>query len=250
MKLIKKDKEKIVVAVEVNESLANAIRRSVYEIPVLAIDEVEFHKNDSVLYDEVLAHRLALIPLLNVKVMKLREECSCKGKGCSACGLDLKLVAKGPCTVFAKDLKGKAKPAYPDMPIVELAEGQEIELVARARLGKGIEHAKFSPGFLYYRNVPEIEIKDCDITKCEECAVVCPNDVLKVEKNKITVSDKYACDMCELCVETCRKKGENPISIKSGNEILFFIESWGQIDAKDVFIKAADALKKNLKAVK
>ena len=42
IKIISKNKEKIVFETDIGESLANAIRRSVLEIPVLAIDEVEF----------------------------------------------------------------------------------------------------------------------------------------------------------------------------------------------------------------
>lgn len=44
MKILTKSNEKISFVEEVDESLANAIRRSVLEIPVLAIDEVEFFK--------------------------------------------------------------------------------------------------------------------------------------------------------------------------------------------------------------
>ena len=74
-------------------SLVNALRRIIVEnVPVLAIDRVDFSKNDSVLYDEILAHRLGLIPLkTNIKTFKLKEECSCKGKGCNSCTVKLKL---------------------------------------------------------------------------------------------------------------------------------------------------------------
>ncbi len=48
--------------------LANALRRSVDEIPVLAINEVDIYKNDSALYDEIIAHRLGLIVLKNQKL--------------------------------------------------------------------------------------------------------------------------------------------------------------------------------------
>ena len=120
MKILEKTDEKIVFIEEIDESLANAIRRSALEIPILSIDEIEFRKNDSVLYDEVMGLRLGLIPLENPKAMVLPEKCSCKGKGCSKCEIQLKLQAKGPKTVYAKELKGKAGIVYPDMPIVKL----------------------------------------------------------------------------------------------------------------------------------
>jgi len=55
MELILKTQEKLVLRVEENEPLLNALRRSVAEIPTLAINEVEIFKNDSALYDEVIS---------------------------------------------------------------------------------------------------------------------------------------------------------------------------------------------------
>ena len=60
MEIIQKTAEKLILRMPANESLANAIRRSVSEVPTLAIEEVEIFKNDSALYDEMLAHRLGL----------------------------------------------------------------------------------------------------------------------------------------------------------------------------------------------
>ena len=247
MKIIEKNKEKVVFVEEVNESLANAIRRSVNEIPILAIDEVEFSKNDSVLYDEIIAHRLGLIPLKNEN-LELREDCTCKRKGCAKCSISLKLSAKGPKTVYSSDLKGKAKPVYEKMPIVILSEDQELEFSATARLGKAVEHTKFSPGIFYYRNVAEIEVsKDCN--SCKKCIEACPHKILSVDK-KPELKDIYKCDLCEACVEVCKKEGKNAITINPGKELIFFIESFGQIDADDIFIEAVSALKNNLKQVK
>ncbi len=96
IKIISKNEEKVSFVTDMSETLANAIRRSVLEIPILAIDEVEFFKNDSALYDEILAHRLGLIPLVTEKTFTEREKCSCKGKGCSKCSVDLKIKIKGP----------------------------------------------------------------------------------------------------------------------------------------------------------
>ena len=252
IKKITKDKEKVVFETDMSDSLANAIRRSVLEIPTLAIDEVEFFKNDSALFDEVIAHRLGLIPLETGKTFTEREKCSCKGKGCAKCSVDLKIKIKGPCTAYSKDLKGKGKVAHQEMPIVILGKEQELELVARAKLGKGTEHAKYSPGLVYYRNLAKIEINsDCNVEVCKKCVEACPQKILKLEKNKIQVKDVYKCDLCEACVEECKKQGEgkNAIKISKSENLIFFIESWGQIEAKEIFDKAVSALNNNLKDV-
>ena len=249
MKILNKNDEKISFVEEFDISLANAIRRSSLEIPILAIDEVEFHKNDSVLYDEVLALRLALVPLATPKNMVLKENCSCKGKGCSKCSVQLKLQVKGPGIVYTKELKGKVKAVNEEIPLTELREGQELELIAKAKLGKGINHTKFSPGLVYYRNSAELEV-DGDCKDCEVCVQACPQKVLKLEKGKLELTDKYKCDLCEACVEACKKEGKNKIKIKPGKEIVFFIESCGQIKAQEILERSIRALKDNLKQVK
>ena len=245
MKIITKTNEKLVFAEEIDESLANAIRRSVLEVPVLAIDEVEFHKNDSVLYDEVLALRLGLVPLKMEKDLELAEDCKCKGKGCSSCMIELKLVAKGPGWVYARDLKGKAEVVYPDMPLTVLKDEQELELIATARLGKGKQHTKYTPVLVYYRNAAEFE---ANVKNCEKYPGICPQKVLKCEKGKLELTDKYKCDLCEACVEEAKKNKEE-IKITPGKEVVMFIESFGQLPAKDIFEEAVKALKNNLKQV-
>ncbi len=245
IKIISKDKEKISFITDMSENLANAIRRTALEIPILAIDEVEFFKNDSALYDEIIAHRLGLVPLVTEKTFTEREKCSCKGKGCSKCSVDLKIKAKGEGTVYSKSLKGKAKPVYDKIPIVILNERQELELVARARLGRGIKHSKFSPGLVYYRNLAKIEVKDCD--DCKKCVEACPQKILKIEKGKGKAEDIYKCDLCEACVEACKTHGKNAIKISKDEDLVFFIESWQQIKAGDIFAKAIAKLNENLK---
>lgn len=246
IKLISKEKNKISFVSDMSETLANAIRRSSQEIPILAIDEVEFFKNDSALYDEIIAHRLGLIPLITEKTFTEREKCSCKGKGCIKCSVDLKIKIEGPCTVYSKDLKGKAEVVYEKIPITILDKDQELELVARARLGKGINHSKFSPGLVYYRNLAKIAVeKDCD--ECLKCVEACPQKILFMKGKKADIKDIYKCDLCEACVEACKQHGKNCIKVEKDNEIIFFIESWGQIEAKEIFIKSIEKINENLK---
>src|SRR3990167_7411824 len=74
---------------------ANTLRRlMIDEVPTMAIEEVEFSKNNSILYDEIVAHRLGLIPLkTDMKSYNLPEKCKCKGEGCARCQLKLTLKA-------------------------------------------------------------------------------------------------------------------------------------------------------------
>ena len=210
---------------DTNYSLANAIRRSVDEIPVLAIDEVEFYRNDSALYDEFLAHRLGLIPLKTESKMGAKTS------------VHLKLKKTGPGIVHAKDLVGGAKVIYGDIPITLLERGQEIEILATAKLGLGIEHAKHTPGLCHYRHILEVRSKNKDVEKLVENA----KGVIKAEKK----GDKWLCDLPEAIVDEIIKLDKD--AVKESDEILFFVESFGQLDAKDIIIKSIDALSSNLK---
>ena len=72
----------------VDRTYENSIRRlAINAVPIMAIDDVVIHDNSSVLYDEIIAHRLGLIPLItDLEGYVIPEECSCKTNlGCSKC---------------------------------------------------------------------------------------------------------------------------------------------------------------------
>ncbi|MEM4703401.1 MAG: DNA-directed RNA polymerase subunit D [Candidatus Pacearchaeota archaeon] len=243
---IKETKEKVSFIVKgINFSFANAIRRSVSEIPVLAIDTVEFSKNDSALYDEILAHRLGLVPLKAPKLFASREECSCNGKGCLKCTASLKLKVKGPKTVYSGDLKSKSvEPVFKEMPLVVLEKDQELELSAEAILGKAKEHAKFSPGLLWFNALPEVTIRGCD--GCAKCLEVCPRKGITMKDRSIII-DPFKCDMCGACTDLC-KELKDAITIRPSQEdFVFYVESFGQMTAKEIFLAALEVLNDNLK---
>jgi len=231
MDIINQKNNQITFSAEIGESLANAIRRYVDEIPIMAIDEVEISMNDSPLYDETIAHRMGLIPL------KMEKKASGKDE-------ELKLVAKKEGTVYSEELDGKIKPVYGNIPITVLKKGQELEILATARTGKGNEHVKFSPGLMFYRNLMKIKIdKDCP----KEILNACPKEILRSEGGKVSVIDENKCDMCEECIEMCRKVGKNSIELTPTNELIITVESFGQIDEKDIFKRAIELLKEDLK---
>ncbi|GAH30229.1 unnamed protein product [marine sediment metagenome] len=90
--VLKKSEHKIVFVIEgISIEMINSIRRIILtEIPVMAIDEIIILKNDSPLYDEIISHRLGLIPLkTDLDAYKLPHECDCLGYGCPLCQVSL-----------------------------------------------------------------------------------------------------------------------------------------------------------------
>ncbi|MHB1908865.1 MAG: DNA-directed RNA polymerase subunit D [Nitrososphaerales archaeon] len=138
----------------VDRAYANAIRRvAISQVPTMAIDDVVILENSSVMFDELVAHRLGLIPLkTDLDRFNLPDQCDCKSAlGCPKCRVLLVLDAEASDrvrTVSSGDLISEdpeSKPVSDNIPIVKLAPGQKIKLEAYARLGKGSEHAKWQP---------------------------------------------------------------------------------------------------------
>jgi DNA-directed RNA polymerase subunit D len=250
VKIIENKENKLLFLVEkFPTAYVNTLRRMIIEeVPTMAIEDVEFFANDSVLYDEMIAHRLGLIPLTtDLKTYNLPEECSCKGAGCAKCQVKLTLKVKGPKTVYASDLKTtdpKIKPVYPGMIIVKLLEGQELELEATAQIGKGKEHMKWAPGHAYYVNVADIKINNEKIKNPKSCAERCPKKIFKVQNNKLVVDEEKIlyCILCRACEEECEA---NSIKVEEKeDEFVFLLESWGQLPAKKIIETATEELNK------
>ncbi len=252
-RLLEQDKEKNKVSfVLINSTppFANIIRRTIIEeVPVMAIEDVEFRKNNSILYDEIIAHRLGLLSLTtDLKSYNLPSECKCKGKGCARCQLKLTLKAKGPGMIYASGIHTRdaaIKPVYPKTPIVKLLKGQNLELEATAVLGQGREHVKWSPAHVYYKNKPiiEIDLKKCD--GCGKCVEQCPTKTIEIKQNKATVSKDHLmeCHLCNACIDSCSKEA---ITLKPSNDFIFYLESWGQLDCKKILLEASRILDKKL----
>lgn len=229
MENIIKTEGKCVFKAEIDDSLINAIRRYVGQIQIAAIDEVEISKNDSPLYDETLAHRLGLVPL----------EQNGKGSG------KLKLSSQEKGMVYSGSLKGDFKVVYDKMPLTLLSEGQEIEISANIKMGNGQEHAKFSPGLMNYRQISEMYI---DKELAEKLKKTFTNIEIKQKGDKFLVVDDNEKEISDICEGLAEKDGKK-IEIKPTNEIVISIESFGQIDAKSIFTKSIEALKKDLSEV-
>jgi len=239
IELIKKDKKTGRVTFLLknsNPAFANALRRIMIEaVPTMAIEEVEFVQNNSALYDEILAHRLGLLPLTTdlkgYDRKKPEDELSAKNS------VKLILRAKGPCTVYAEDLKSKdpkVKPVFPKTPIVKLLKGQELELEATAVLGVGKEHVKFAPCLAWYTYKPKVTVnnnhKDFEKFKDKYPPQVFNNG--KIDAKLIEQHDLYeACD------------GVNDEIVKTERDpstFVFNIEPWGQLSPSEILASASD----------
>ena len=158
----------------------NAIRRAlIADVPKLAITRVDFSQgvtqdnkgevveSVNVLPDEVLAHRLAMIPIPTNMDEGLVFPDACenckdvveKDKGCPMCQVLYTLSARGPSadsddelrTVYAGDITTISDPVFDirdehkTIPLTVLSKGQFLEFYAFAVLGRGRDHAKWSP---------------------------------------------------------------------------------------------------------
>ncbi len=226
MENITKTDEKYIFRESIEDSLANAIRRYVGQIQIAAIDDVEISKNDSPLYDETLAHRLGLIPL--------KQNSKKEGK--------VKLASREKGIVYSGSLKGDFEVVYDKIPLTLLGEGQEIELSANIKVGVGKDHAKFSPGIMNYREASEI-YADKEIV--EKIRVMFPNIETKQKGDKYMILDNGYTEITDIC-EGLAEKYNKKIEIKNTGEMIITLESFGQMEAKSIFSKSIEALKKDL----
>lgn len=241
-----------------NHAYANALRRTMLaEVPAMAIEDVIIIENTSVLYDETIAHRLGLIPLkTDLDAYVLPEECDCKSElGCSKCRASFALEIEAsdePMMVYSSHLKPESDvtPVSGNIPIVKLGARQKLRLEAYARLGRGIEHAKWQPvSVCAYKYLPSVTLNPGNLANPEEVIQVCPTDVYARDpESKIVVRDETVCTLCMGCVQKAvplDSKKLFPIKIE-GDEtaFVFYVESTGAIQPKRIIGEASNILNK------
>ena len=241
--IIEKNDKKITFVLEgTTPQFANAIRRiAMVEVPNMAVSFVDFQKNDSVLYDEVISHRLAMVPIVfNPKDFEFKQTCKCEGKGCSLCEVVFAVNKKGPCKVYTKDMKSSnpdVKPLYDNIFLVELDDDQSLKFEAVSNLGTGRDHAKFNTAISFYRYYPSVEMKG-QLKNPEECMKVCPKNALEIKGNKASVT--MNCDLCQECV---KKADPQFLKISGDNtKFIFTVESISGLSAEYIVMNAVQIL--------
>jgi len=229
----------------INEGEANYLRRLVIsETPVMAIEEVEFLKNDSGLYDEVLANRLGLIPLTtDLNSYNFLNECNCKNEGCAKCQVQGTLELKGPITVYGGDLNFKdeaIKSVYEKIPIVKLLEGQELKIIVNARLGVGKDHVKNNPAAMFYTNKPILNINNKS-KKLDKLKSKFPKKAFK--EGKLDHENLLKNNL----FESCEGIDEDILKIDyEKDKFIFTLESFGQLSPAEILEAAIDMSNKKL----
>ncbi len=238
---------------------ANAIRRCLMtEVPKMAIETVEFHlgpirdeegkeyESVSPLFDEIIAHRLGLIPVpTDPELYVPKAECTCNGEGCPSCTIMYSINKRGPCDVFSGDLEplgGKELRVKDELiPIVRLGPGQALLVYASAELGIAKRHAKWQVCTgTSYRYYPKISI---DASKCDSsgaCVTACPRHVYSKKGDQIVVENLESCTLCGSCMEVC---AQGAITVESEpSKFMFDFETDGSMSARDALTKAIEIL--------
>ncbi|KAK3802143.1 hypothetical protein RRG08_050029 [Elysia crispata] len=172
--------------VGIDAAVANAVRRILLaEIPTMAIESVAIWNNTSIIQDEVLAHRLGLIPIkADARLFEYKQKdaveptsedtlqfslkIKCTRNNVSSDATDPNVLYKNH-RVATKDmewvplsgqehLKG-IRPVHEDILITTMRPGHELIMDLYCVKGIGKDHAKFSPvATASYRLLPEIRL--------------------------------------------------------------------------------------------
>jgi DNA-directed RNA polymerase subunit D len=257
VKIVEKNNLSARVIVEgADTAFLNSLRRiTLAEVPSMAIDEVVIIENSSMLHDEILAHRMGLIPLkTDLDSYNLPEECPCKSElGCNLCRVSLTLdveAKESTKTVYSGDLISENPnilPVSARIPIVKLAPDQRIKLEAYARLGKGEKHAKWQPvSVCAYKQFPKVKIDEKNCDSCGKCVDVCPKRVLTVTENekKLELRNVIECTVCKDCVDAC-PKSPPAVEVSWDKDVFVFdVESTGALPVERIVLEALKIMDK------
>ncbi len=259
VKLIKKTDKEIELEFQgVPLAVVNAIRRlALEEVPSMAVDYVIFYDNTSVLHDEILAHRIALIPLTSDEALRKYlppEECASEEfrpkEGCyTSLYLEVRTGENEERVVYSGDLIPRedpdVKPVSDRIPIIVLGPNQRIALEAWARLGRGREHIKWSPANISVSTyVAKVNVDEGKCVNCGLCAEYCPTGALVMEGGRLKIYEDR-CTLCRQCVRVCEYD-----AIKLGwyeDRYRLKVESSGALKPERIVFEAIKILNTRLK---
>lgn len=243
-----KSKKAIIKIEDTKPYFVNALRRVMLsELPKLAVNDVVIYDNTSALFDEIIAHRLGLVPIpTDLSLLTFRDECVCKGKGCPNCTVRYTLSKEGEGSVLSGDLQSAEKSwaiKEDKIPIVELYGDQRLILEVEAVLGRGRDHAKWQAiQAPTYRMDTTIEFDKKRIDDVKEFVNKLPKDIVSIKGNKLALKDATKLSIIEFYID---KENIDFITIKRDpTKFTFSFETDGSFNAKDAVIESMNILQK------
>ena len=243
-----KPKKAVLKIEDIRPYFVNSLRRIMLsELPKLAVDDVVIYDNTSALFDEIIAHRLGLVPIpTDLSLLTFRDQCVCKGKGCPNCTVRYTLSKEGEGTVYSGDLQPAEKSwaiTEDKIPIVELYGDQRLILEVEAVLGRGRDHAKWQaihgPG---YRMETTIEFDKKSANDVKEFVNKLPKDLVEIKGNKLGLKDTAKLPILESYIE---KENVDFLTIKRDpTKVTFSFETDGSFSAKDAILESAKIIEK------
>ncbi|XP_003215970.3 DNA-directed RNA polymerases I and III subunit RPAC1 [Anolis carolinensis] len=201
--------------VGIDAAIANAFRRILLaEVPTMAVEKVFVYNNTSIVQDEILAHRLGLIPIcadprlfeykseedecdeINTLQFQLKIKCSRNPEAPKESSdpnelyINHKVYSKHmewvPLGSQADNMNAGFRPVHDDILIAQLRPGQEIDVLMHCVKGIGKDHAKFSPvATASYRLLPDITLlKPVEGETAEKLKKCFSSGVIEVEEIK------------------------------------------------------------------
>ena len=229
----------------------NSLRRIMLsELPKLAVDNVVIYDNTSALFDEIISHRLGLIPIpTDLSLLTFKENCVCKGKGCPNCTVRYTLSKEGEGTIYSGDLQASEKSwkiTEDKIPIVRLYGDQRLILELEAVLGRGRDHAKWqsvlAPAF---RMDVTIEFDKSKTEDVKNIINKLPEGIADIKNDKIILKNETMLPALESVIE---KEKINFISVtRDPTKITFSFETDGSLTAKDAIVESANILEQKYK---
>jgi len=253
IRIISLTEDKLTFLLEgVDTAFANALRRTMMsEVPIMAIEDIFYFDNTSLIPDEVLAHRIGLVPLTtDLEDYLLPEDCDCESElGCPKCRVILTLDVEAEddtITVYSGEMESEDPnivPASKNIPLAKLAPNQAIRFEAYAQLGKRKEHAKWSPvSMCVYQNVSMVPVTDN--VSAEECVKQCGEQVAEIEEDYLKIINILKFESCKLCRDLISH--EEIMGNLKEDEFFFTVESNGALPPEKIIRHAVKILKDKL----
>ncbi|WP_435358272.1 DNA-directed RNA polymerase subunit D [Haloarchaeobius sp. DFWS5] len=212
----------------VTPAFANGIRRAmIADVPTLSFDTVRFIENSSVMFDEQIGHRLGMVPLTTPE-----------GEFDEESVVTLSMDVEGPATAYSGDLVTSDEmvtPADANVPIIDLKDGQRLELEADAVLDSGKEHAKHQGGVsVGYRHLQRVEVVG-DAAEFEEEEPQIIRGVVEVDGELI--------DTAEFDNDLTKKFPGKEVTVEDVEKaFVFHVETDGSMTVDELVTRAVDSI--------